>query len=84
MLPPVSTGSAPSKSRAPILAKFNYKKNPGSPLGAELNLKQGEKLVYLEVHADNEHWWLAENNDGEVGYVPAGYMMVLIHYSHSK
>ena len=29
-------------------------------------------------HDDNEHWWLAENGKGQVGYVPAAYLMIII------
>ena len=30
------------------------------------------------VHEDNEHWWLAEYNKGEVVYVPVSYMMMIV------
>ena len=29
-------------------------------------------------HDDNEQWWLAENGKGQVGYVPAAYLMIII------
>ena len=29
-------------------------------------------------HEDNEHWWLAEDSKGEVGYVPVSYLMIII------
>ena len=29
-------------------------------------------------HDDNDHWWLAENGRGQVGYVPASYLMIII------
>ena len=29
-------------------------------------------------HHDNEHWWLAENVKGHVGYVPAAYLMIIL------
>ena len=29
-------------------------------------------------HDDNEHWWLTENGNGQVGYVPAAYLMIII------
>ena len=29
-------------------------------------------------HDDNDHWWLAENGKGQVGYVPAAYLMIII------
>ena len=30
------------------------------------------------THDDNEHWWLVEDGKGQVGYVPAGYLMIII------
>ena len=29
-------------------------------------------------HDDNDHWWLAENGKGQVGYVPTAYLMIII------
>ncbi len=29
-------------------------------------------------HDDNEHWWLAEDGKGQVGYVPSAYLMIII------
>ena len=29
-------------------------------------------------HEDNEHWWLAEDNKGQVGYVPVAYVMIIM------
>ena len=26
----------------------------------------------------NDHWWLAENGKGQVGYVPAAYLMIIL------
>ena len=34
--------------------------------------------MYLMKHDDNDHWWLAENGRGQVGYVPASYLMIII------
>ena len=34
--------------------------------------------MYLMKHDDNDHWWLAENGKGQVGYVPAAYLMIII------
>ena len=58
-----------------MLATHRYKKNPGGPVGNELDLSEGETLVYLMKHDD--HWWLAENGKGQVGYVPAAYLMII-------
>ena len=29
-------------------------------------------------HDDNEHWWLAEDVKGQVGYAPAAYRMLIL------
>ena len=57
-----------------MLATYIYQKNPDGPVGNELDLSEGETLVYLMNHDDKEHWWLAENGKGHVGYVPAAYL----------
>ena len=59
----------------PIMAKYSWKSKQG-PLGYELDVKQGEKLTKLGVHAENEHWWHARNVSGDEGLVPASYMLV--------
>ena len=43
-----------------MLATNGYKKNTDSPVGNELDLKEGYTLVYFMKHDDNENWWLAE------------------------
>ena len=61
-----------------MLATHSYKKNPNGPVGNELDLKEGDTLVYLMEHDDNESWWLAEDVKGQVGYVPAAYIMIIL------
>ena len=61
-----------------MLATHIYKKNPDGPVGNDLDLSEGETLVYLMKHDDNDHWWLAEDGKGQVGYVPAAYLMIII------
>ena len=61
-----------------MLATHSYKKNPNGPVGNELDLMEGDTLVYLMEHDDNESWWLAEDVKGQVGYVPAAYLMVIL------
>ena len=61
-----------------MLATHNYTKNPSGPVGNELDLMEGDTLVYLMEHDDNESWWLAEDVKGQVGYVPAAYLMVIL------
>ena len=29
-------------------------------------------------HEDNEHWWLAEDNKGQLGYVQVAYVMIIM------
>ena len=61
-----------------MLATHSYKKNPNGPVGNELDLEEGDTLVYLMEHNDNESWWLAEDVKGQVGYVPAAYLMIIL------
>ena len=61
-----------------MLATHDYKKNPQSPVGNELDVNEGDTLVYLMANEDNEHWWLAEDEKGQVGYVPATYLKIII------
>ena len=62
---------------AQMLATYDYKKNPESPVGNELDVNEGDTLVYLMTNEDNEHWWLAEDGKGQVGYVPATYLKII-------
>ena len=47
-------------------------------MGNELDVKEGDSLVYMMKHDDKEHWWLAEDGKGQVGYVPSAYLMIII------
>ena len=60
----------------PILAIHSYRKNQDSPLGNELGLQQGDTLSYILENEDNEHWWLAEDSKGQVGYVPVSHLTI--------
>ena len=60
-----------------MLATHDYKKNPDSPVGNELDVNEGDTLVYLMTNEDNEHWCLAEDGKGQVGYVPATYLKII-------
>ena len=44
---------------AQMIAIHDYKKNPESPVGNELDVNEGDTLVYLMTNENNEHWWLA-------------------------
>ena len=49
------------RSGTQMLATHRYTKNPYSPVEEELDLYQGDTLVYVMEHGDNELWWLAED-----------------------
>ena len=65
-------------SGARILATHTYKRNPDSPLGYEIDLQQEDVLSFIMEHEDNEHWWLAEDSKGQVGYVPVSHLMIIV------
>ena len=44
-----------------MLATHSYKRKPDGPVGNELDVKEGDTLVYLMKHDDKAHWWLAED-----------------------
>ena len=67
-----------------MLATHRYQKNPDGPVGNELDLREGETLVYLMKHDDNEQLWLTENGKGQVEYVPAAYLMIIIDETLQK
>ena len=62
---------------AQMLATHDYKKNPESPVGNELDVNEEDTLVYLMTNENNEHWRLTEDGKGQVGYVPAAYMKII-------
>ena len=43
-----------------------------------MDLQQGDTLSYILDHEDNEHWWLAEDSKGQVGYVPVSHLMIIM------
>ena len=47
-------------------------------MGNELDLNEGDTVVYLMKYDDNKHCWLVENGKGQVGYVPAAYLMIIM------
>ena len=61
-----------------FLATHGYEKNPDGPVGNELDLNEGDTIIYLMKHDDNEHWWLVEDGKGQVGYVLVAYLMIII------
>ena len=53
-------------------------RNPESPLGKEIDLQQWDTLIFKGEHAENEHWRLVEDRNGQVGYAPAAFLMVIL------
>ena len=37
-----------------------------------------DTLSFILEHKDNEHWWLAEDSKGQVGYVPVSHLMIIM------
>ena len=62
---------------AQMLATPDYKKNPESPVGNELDVNEGDTLVYLMTNENNDHWCLTDDGKGQVGYVPAAYLKII-------
>ena len=72
---PTQNGDKPVR----LLAKYNYQCNPNRSGGFdELTVTQGEKLEFSRAHPTNPHWWEARNDNGDIGFVPATYMMVSV------
>ena len=69
---------------AQMLATHDYKKNPESPVGNELDVNEGDILVYLMTNENNEHWCLAEDGKGQVGYVPAVYLKIIRYVTRQE
>ena len=63
---------------ATLMAPHAYTRNPESPLGKEIDLQQWDTLIFKGEHAENEHWRLVEDRNGQVGYAPAAFLMVIL------
>ena len=63
---------------ATLMATHAYTKNPESPLGKEIYIQQWETLIFKGEHAENEHWRLVEDRNGQVGYAPAAFLVVIL------
>ena len=63
---------------ATLMATHTYTRNPESPLGKEIDLQQWETLIFKGEHAENEHWRLVEYRNGQVGYAPAAFLVVIL------
>ena len=63
---------------ATLMATHTYTRNPESPLGEEIDLQQWDTLIFKGEHAENEHWRLVEDRNGQVGYAPAAFLVVIL------
>ena len=63
---------------ATLMATHAYTRNPESPLGKEIDLQQWDTLIFKGEHAENEHWRLVEDRNGQVGYAPAAFLVVIL------
>ena len=63
---------------ATLMAIHTYTRNTESPLGKEIDLQQWETLIFKGEHAENEHWRLVEDRNGQVGYAPAAFLVVIL------
>ena len=74
-----------------LMATHAYTKNQESPIGKEIYLQQWDTLIFKREHAENENWSLVQDRTGQVGYVPAGFLVVILdtttgkrHYQEGK
>ena len=60
------------------MATHAYTENQESPVGKEIYLRQWDTLIFKRQHAENEHWSLVEDRNGQVGYAPARFLVVIL------
>ena len=60
------------------MATHAYTRNPEGPTGKEIDLQQWDTLVFKGEHAENEHWRLVEDRNGQVGYAPTAFPVVIL------
>ena len=61
-----------------LMATHAYTKNQESPIGKEIDLQQWDTLIFKREHAENENWSLVQDRTGQVGYVPGGFLVVIL------
>ena len=44
----------------------------------QLDLQQWETLIFKGGHVENQHWRLVEDRNGQVGYAPAAFLVVIL------
>ena len=69
---------------ATLMATHAYTRISESPLGKEIDLQQWDTLIFKGEHAENEHWRLVEDRNGQVGYAPAAFLMVILDTTAEK
>ena len=62
----------------PLMATHAYTNNQESPVGKEIDRRQWDTLIIKVQHAENEHWRLVEDRNDDVGYAPAGFLVVIL------
>ena len=60
------------------MATHAYTNNQESPVGKEIYLRQWDTLTFKGQHADNVHWSVVEDRNRQVGYAPAGFLVVIL------
>ena len=68
----------------PLMATHAYTQNQESPVGKDIDLRQWELLIFKGEHAENEHWRLVEDRNGQVGYAPAAFRVVILGTTAEK
>ena len=61
-----------------LMATHAYTKNQESPIGKDIDLQQWDTLIFKKGHTENENWSLVQDRTGQVGYVPAGFLVVIL------
>ena len=41
-------------------------------------MRQWDTLAVKGEHGENEHWWLVEDGNGQVGYAPVAFLVVIV------
>ena len=63
----------------PLMATHAYTKNRERPVGHEIDLRQWDTLIFKGEHAENEHWRLVQDRNGQAGYAPAAFLVVILY-----
>ena len=60
------------------MATHAYTKNQERPVGHGIYLRQWDTLIFKGEHAENEHWRLVQYRNGQAGYAPAAFLVVIL------